>query len=146
MGRNSAIFASCAALLIVSTLAFATNISGNTEKTIELSVVNTSHKTLCIEDQQGEQCTSNQSAQFNVVPEYFYQRDGVIRVSLDHHDLKIAMLKKNITSASLRIDNAGNIQTESGTFEKGSFVYSDNKDYLYFVVKPYDLFGAYPIG
>ncbi len=115
------------------------------QNSVSLAVVNTSRHPLCIQDGTGEHCSEALSAQFELNPEYFYERGGVLRFSLNHGDYKIAMLKLGVSSASVYIDPAGKVQTEPGTFEKGFFINSDNSDYLYFSVKPYDLFGKYPL-
>jgi hypothetical protein len=116
-----------------------------TPRTVQLSIVNDSEKILCLQDRYTERCSDERSLAWEITPQYFYERDGVIRLSLNREPPKIAMFKRNTTTASLRIDEKGNLAIEPNTFEKGSFVYSDNSDYLYFSVKPFDLFGTYPV-
>ncbi len=112
---------------------------------ISISVVNASGKNFCIQDAKGDQCTNSPSKEFIIQPQYFYERSGIIRVSIGDQPFKIAMIKKGVQQISLYIDNSGKIHLPSGVFEKGSFIYSDNRDYLYFAAKPNALFSAYPV-
>jgi hypothetical protein len=116
----------------------------NSQK-VDLSLVNASEQTICIQDNNGNHCTSTPTATFQISPQYFYERGGVIRISIGNSPLKIAMLKKDITNVSLYVDASGKLHIPSGMFETGSFTYSDNRDYLYFVAKPNALFSAYPV-
>jgi hypothetical protein len=133
--------------LTTLTVFASTTIANNMDdqSTIHLSLVNASGKIVCIQDEKTNQCSNNSNQELMVRPQYFYERNGVIRVSIGNQPLKIAMIKKDIQSINLYVDNSGKMQVPEGTFEKGSFVYSDNRDYLYFVAKPNALFTAYPV-
>jgi hypothetical protein len=128
---------------VIASLAFAS--VGISNRPVILSVVNSSNQTVCIQDSNETQCLNTPSAKIQVTPQYFYERGGVIRISIGNSPLKIAMLKKNITEADIYVDAKGTLHVPDEVFEKGSFTYSDNKDYLYFVAKPNALFSAYPV-
>jgi hypothetical protein len=147
MGKNSRFLVPFASLLTISAVSFSMELTNEeaTPRTVQLSIVNNSEKILCIQDKNTERCSDQRSLAWDIIPQYFYQRDGVIRLSLNREPSRIAMFKRNTTTASLYIDQQGNIAIEPNTFEKGSFVYSDNSDYLYFAVKPFNLFGTYPV-
>ncbi len=115
------------------------------QEPVEIRVVNLSQEPFCIEDQLQKQCFDQPSFSVQIFPQYFYERSGVIRISLGDHPGKIAMIKKGIHSTSLNINPEGNIKAEPNTFEKGSFIYANNKDYLYFAAKPFGLFSQYPM-
>ena len=144
MRRNLKAFGSSLIILACSSSIFALSPLKDA-KNITLSLVNASQQTICIQDNNGTRCINNPTATLQITPEYFYERSGVIRVSVGNSPLKIAMFKKDVTNTNLYVDASGKLYIPQGTFEKGSFTYSDNRDYLYFVAKPNALFSAYPV-
>ena len=131
--------------LSTTLLSFASSNNLTSNSTIHISLVNASGKTVCIQDNQSNQCSDSPNQEFLVKPQNFYERNGVIRVSIGDQPLKIAMVKKDIQEINIYIDNSGKMHAPEGVFEKGSFIYSDNSDYLYFAVKPNALFSSYPV-
>ena len=113
-------------------------------KNLTLTVVNSGDKTICVYGKNAKQCIARGSKEFTLPTQTFYKRSGVIRVSVNGNPAVIAMIKNHIETANLYFDQNEQLHLTNGTFEPGSFQYSDNMDYLQFVVKPNYLFTEYP--
>ncbi|NCX93877.1 MAG: hypothetical protein EBX40_04275 [Gammaproteobacteria bacterium] len=111
---------------------------------VEITLVNASKVPVCVYGLNGKNCVTQGSTLVHLNSQTFYERDGVVRVSINNQPARIGMFKRNIQAASVYVDENQILQTESDSFEKGSFVVSDDLDYLYFIAQPNALFTRYP--
>lgn len=113
-------------------------------KNLTLTVVNSGDKTICVYGENAKHCIARGSKEFTLPTQTFYKRSGVIRISVNGKPAVIGMIKNDIATANLYFDQHEKLHLTTGTFEPGSFEYSNNMDYLQFVVKPNYLFTEYP--
>lgn len=112
---------------------FMTNLANST---VNLIIVNTSNKTLCIEGRYFADYFSRGAAEIEIETKRFYNRDGVIEISIGDGPKFYALLNKNIDEASIHVDKLNKIHAEPGAFAEGSFKFSDEDDFLKFVLFP----------
>ena len=131
--------------LILSTLISSAAYASLPHITLNLTVVNGSNQPVCISGNHNTQCIDHGSKSINLETQNFYHRSGVIRVSIGDQPATIGMLKLDTNHTDLYVDQSAHLHTKPGTFEPGSFEYSNDLDYLHFVAKPEGLFTPYPL-